>query len=652
MKKYITLLPLFFLLLTLPVFGQGTKQSGWTTTTNPAIARFAMESTERWTTNSTLIILEEDLDSDCDDAGHFACAHALMNAGFIRIVGTATCSTSTNSANVAAAINYYYGRTNIPVGYAPDNTGRAPGLHVAYRNYITTNWMPRYNFSPRLTNAVSMYRKILNDYPSNTVKIVTAGQLTGLKNVAISGADSISPLTGYQLLAKAKEIICVASIYPGVTTFSEYNITTDGDSARFICTNGTGLRITWLPCNIGNTNTYNPDPLGAPLSGPEIFLSHPNDSPVRIVFDKSFGPTNNIPFGWSTGRSSWGQLGILYATFGEGEIFRTITGTNYCGDAGTNHFTVSPTGMHKMVLFNGSYTNSWGMNNASNMIVSLQSSKGVLGNGGGSPYYGIEYSTYGDKDSELHAYVWNKSTTGTNSSATLGIIAGSTIAQIIALNETYNSSINYGTVVNSFQVINRSGPIIFKTYGFTDASTALKIDNTYLLTGKRVGLSGYTSTVGDLSVANLSVGNNTTNPGVRSLYVDNYIYANDRLVFMGKENNFIDFRRNEYYPSITNWVLTSYSAIGLERTGTDFAIGATSNSLVIRYVTNSMYFASGAGGFIQATLTSNGNFSANGIINGSNGFAKGEYSGITTQFTTASPITWTIKGGIITGVSY
>jgi hypothetical protein len=62
------------------------------------------------------IILERDMDTDCDDAGALAVLHALADRGECEILGTMVSARHAGSAPTVAAINAYYGRPHLPVG--------------------------------------------------------------------------------------------------------------------------------------------------------------------------------------------------------------------------------------------------------------------------------------------------------------------------------------------------------------------------------------------------------------------------------------------------------------------------------------------------------------------------------------------------------
>src|SRR5688500_19154667 len=84
---------------------------------NPGAAALAGQTPVR-------LILDSDMDSDCDDAGALAVLHALADRGEAEILATVVSSKNPWSAPCVDAINTYYGRGDLPVG-APKGAGAA-----------------------------------------------------------------------------------------------------------------------------------------------------------------------------------------------------------------------------------------------------------------------------------------------------------------------------------------------------------------------------------------------------------------------------------------------------------------------------------------------------------------------------------------------
>ena len=110
---------------------------------------------------------------------------------------------------------------------------------------------------------------------------------------------------------------------------------------------------------------------------------------------------------------------------------------------------------------------------------------------------------YGNADAEKGLTVTNANTAGTAGSSILNFVAGSTVAQIVATNESYNTNpTGYGTIASSLNIINRAnGPILFKTNGFADSAVKMTI-----LGNGNVGIG--TTSPGQTLELNRATGNN------------------------------------------------------------------------------------------------------------------------------------------------
>lgn len=87
--------------------------------------------------------------------------------------------------------------------------------------------------------ALSTYRSVLAEAPNNSVVISTHGGLTELNNLLTSPADSISSLTGSQLItAKVNKLIIEGDITTRASGDpNEYNIAIDASASANVCAN-------------------------------------------------------------------------------------------------------------------------------------------------------------------------------------------------------------------------------------------------------------------------------------------------------------------------------------------------------------------------------------------------------------------------------
>lgn len=175
-----------------------------------------------------LLILDTDLDTDCDDAGALAVIHALMDAGECELLGVVCSVPILACVGAARAINAGYGWGEIPVGL------------VEVADYHTsTNWKPYrethdsflpptakadpYNVllsatrpadDPPAEQAVALYRRLLASAPDASVHICAIGTLTALAQLLNSSPDGYSPLPGVELVRqKVSELTSMAVLF-------------------------------------------------------------------------------------------------------------------------------------------------------------------------------------------------------------------------------------------------------------------------------------------------------------------------------------------------------------------------------------------------------------------------------------------------------
>lgn len=149
------------------------------------------------------IIFDTDMGSDCDDVGALALLHAYADEGKADIVGCVYSSGRVPyGAAIIQAINNYYGRPEIPVGaYHGDDLGDPVDKMNAKKLAQETG---RFGHSiihnHDAPDQTKLTRQVLVEQPDNSVTYVTVGHTKGLYDLLLSEPDTISPLTGDELV--------------------------------------------------------------------------------------------------------------------------------------------------------------------------------------------------------------------------------------------------------------------------------------------------------------------------------------------------------------------------------------------------------------------------------------------------------------------
>ena len=162
-------------------------------------------------------------------------------------------------------------------------------------------------------DAVSVYRKILQNQPDNSVTIVTVGFLTNLGNLLKSQPDSISDLPGDELVRKkVTKLVSMAGWFP---EGREFNVFIDSASSKYVFENWPG-EIIFTGFEIGK-NIF---------TGLRLIQSPALNSPVKDVFRIS------IPLSEEdrNGRMSWDETAVLDRCLRDRRIFRYKERHNNC----------------------------------------------------------------------------------------------------------------------------------------------------------------------------------------------------------------------------------------------------------------------------------------------------------------------------------
>jgi hypothetical protein len=251
------------------------------------------------------IIIDSDMAPSVDDVGDHAVMWGLANRGEVNVLAEVCSSANDYSAPLMHAIATYYGHPNVLIGA---HKGSTPTLENSATSNYTQQIVNRFGIPgdtrANYPDAVTVYRQALANAPDHSVYIVANGYFQPLQGLLQSQPDSISPLTGVQLVAQK-----VVRLVPGAGWFpsgSEHNMRADADAAKFVYAN-------W-PVEIVNVGVESSLDVN---TGPD-FSSATTTDPVKAAYIQ-FNGGNPVP--------GFGQLPLLFAVRGLGTNF-TVPGLN------------------------------------------------------------------------------------------------------------------------------------------------------------------------------------------------------------------------------------------------------------------------------------------------------------------------------------
>lgn len=258
------------------------------------------------------IVMDVDLAEDVDDAGAMAVLHALADAGEAEILGVLISSRNEWVGPCLDAINTWYGRPDLPIGYQrghvygyandKDSHRETPSKYAEPVAKAFPHDLGRSSDAPP---AAELCRRLLSGQPDKSVTIVTTGFLTNLKDLLDSRPDQHSPLDGEALVrAKVKQWVCMGGIFPQgkfQNGGGEYNLMWD--------TIASVRAINDWPTPI----VFSGWEIGAPIKVGARLGEASEANPVRACYRHYNGLQN---------REAWDQTAVLYAVRGAGDLWK------------------------------------------------------------------------------------------------------------------------------------------------------------------------------------------------------------------------------------------------------------------------------------------------------------------------------------------
>jgi len=276
------------------------------------------------------IIYDTDMDTDVDDVGALAVLHALVDLGEADLLAVIHSSPVADGPVCVRAVNAWYGRESVPVGWTNWPGWDSNPRYAHYRRAKAlikergSDYVPviaaEYRRSkgggkPPVQDGVSLYRKTLAAAEDGSVVICAVGQLAAIAGLMESGPDEYSVLSGPALVArKTKALVTMAEI--GFPEGKDgFNWRSDLPSAAKVVNNWP-TRLAVMP-------------LGASiLTGGRLAAEGAAENPCRLAYSIYVKDAHKL-------RSSWDLCAALYAVRGTGPWFREKTGYRVRLDAET-----------------------------------------------------------------------------------------------------------------------------------------------------------------------------------------------------------------------------------------------------------------------------------------------------------------------------
>lgn len=280
------------------------------------------------------LIFDTDFGADADDLGALAMLNHFKNKKECNLLAVMVWSTEKYAVPAIDAVNTFYGNPNIPIGVRKDET------HFQEWNYSKpiADAFEHDETYDTAVEATLLYRKILSESKDKSIVIVTVGPLKNIQNLINSPADSLSPLSGKELIdLKVKEFVIMGGQFPEGE--KEWNF------------DGNMIGVTkFVISNINVPITFSGYELGVAIKTGEIFNTLNPHTPLYIGFMhfSRYAPWVKENFkGKILNNSTYDQTAVLYAVRnGVGTIWDKVGGLCVPDDKGGNKWINSDNYKH------------------------------------------------------------------------------------------------------------------------------------------------------------------------------------------------------------------------------------------------------------------------------------------------------------------
>lgn len=185
-------------------------------------------------------IFDTDIGNDVDDVLAMGVIHSLQSRAECELIAVTITKDAKEAAPFVDAINTFYGRGGIPVGVTssgvtPDR-GKFLGLIEAKTEKGELKYPHDLKLGSKVPSAVDVLRKALAGAKDHSVVIAQVGFSTNLAALLESKPDSVSPLSGIDLVKQKVRLLSVmaGAFVPidGNPGYGEYNVVQDIKSAQ------------------------------------------------------------------------------------------------------------------------------------------------------------------------------------------------------------------------------------------------------------------------------------------------------------------------------------------------------------------------------------------------------------------------------------
>ncbi|MCF8364008.1 MAG: nucleoside hydrolase [Prolixibacteraceae bacterium] len=290
------------------------------------------------------IIFDTDFGYDADDLGALAMLHYFIENDECELLGIACWSNERYGVSAIDAVNRFYEHGDIPIGVRKKDGAWDCDWSYGKPLALSLPYSRTYENVPH-TNV--LYRQLLANQPDKSVTIVTVGGLDNIKNLLLTGSDSISSLTGIELLHKKVKLFSVmGGAFPKQEdSEGEVNFKGGGKGVtKFVLEQTKGIPFVFAGYEIGDV-----------IRSGNALNSLPEKHPLYLGFYKF---SKDAPWvkdrfkGEIFDNASFDQIAVYYAVRETGDECFNLIGDGYCevDSLGRNQWVTEPSGFNHHYL--------------------------------------------------------------------------------------------------------------------------------------------------------------------------------------------------------------------------------------------------------------------------------------------------------------
>lgn len=290
------------------------------------------------------IIFDTDIGNDIDDVMALSVLHALQTRGDCELLGVTLTKPDELAGPFVDAMNTFYGRSGIPIGFTHAGLANEPSRYLSLVN-TKDHGQLRYPHALMRSSdapaAAQLLRRLLSGQPDNSVVVLQTGFFSNLAALLDTPADAISPLTGRELVKEKVRFLSVMAggfqTIEGNNHYCEYNVINDIPAAQKLA-NDWPSPIVWSGFEIGIAVPY-------PSTSIEQDFSYVPHHPTAEAYYLYNPPPHNRP--------TWDLTSTLYAVCSSRGYFElSPSGQVVVEKDGFTRFTPAPRGRDRFLILN------------------------------------------------------------------------------------------------------------------------------------------------------------------------------------------------------------------------------------------------------------------------------------------------------------